>query len=148
MRFALRLRPFQPWLVAVTAALAAVFVLVAIRTHRRIPQRVGEARQRGEQRKEDGLATLRAAEADRGRLLAACNERISEADRLDEFVRSIALPVLRHGVPGQQPGEGIPSADPSAETVVASSHSRGLGRLQTPFKLAEWSLEPGGTDRG
>jgi hypothetical protein len=138
---------FQPWLVAVPAALAAVFFLVAIRTHRRIPQRVGEARKRGEQRKEDGLGTLHAAEADRGRLLAACNERISEADRLDEFVRSIALPVLRHEFSGQQPGEGIPSADPSAETLVASSRSRGLGRLQTPFKLAEWSLEPAGTEK-
>jgi len=92
------------------------------------------------------LATLHAAETERGRLLAACNQRISEADRLDEFVKSIALPVLRQGVPGQQWGKGVPSADPSAESLVASSRSRGLGRLQTPFKLAEWSLEPRGTD--
>ena len=97
---------FQPWPVYVPAALAVVFLLVAIRTHRRIPQRVREARQRGDQRKEDGLATLHAAEADRERLLAACNERISEADRLEEFVSSIALPELRHGVPRPAAGEG------------------------------------------
>jgi hypothetical protein len=139
---------FQPWRVGAPAALAAVFLLVAIMMHRRIPRRVGEAKQRGEQRKARGLATLHDAEADRERLLAACNARISEADRLDEFVRSIALPELRHGVPGQQSGKGVPSADPSVEGIVTSSRSRGLGRPQTPFKLAEWSLEPGGTDKG
>jgi hypothetical protein len=136
---------FQPWPVGVSAVLATVFFLFAIRTHRRIPQRVGEAKQRGEQRKVEGLATLHDAEADRERLLAACNERIAEADRLDEFVRSIALPELRQGVPNQQSGKGVSPADPGVETLVASSRSRGLGRLQTPFKLAEWSLEPGGT---
>ncbi len=138
---------FQPWPVGVPAVLAAVFLLVTIMMHRRIPRRVGEAKQRGEQRKARGLATLHDAEANRERLLAACNERISEADRLDEFVRSIALPELWHGVPGQS-GKGVPSADPSAETLVAYSPPRGLGRLHTPFKLAEWSLEPGGTDKG
>ena len=139
--------PFQRWSVGVAAFLTVVFLLIAIRTHRRIPQRVAEAKQRGEQRKVRGLASLQAAEADRARLLAACNERISEADRLDEFVGSIALPDLPHGVPGHQAGKGVPSADPSGEGLVASSRSRGLGRLQTPFKLAEWSLEPVGTDK-
>jgi hypothetical protein len=139
---------FQPWPESVPPVLAAVFLLVAIRAHRRIPRRVREAKQRGEQREEDGLTTLHAAEADRERLLTACNERISEADRLDEFVRSIALPELRQGVPSQQSGKGVPSADPSAEPLVVASRSRGLGRLQTPFTLAEWSLEPGGTDKG
>ena len=141
-------RTFLAWPVYVPTIFAVVFVLVAIRTHLRIPRRVRETRQRGDQRKVDGLAALHAAETDHERLLAACNERISEADRLEEFVRSIALPELRQGVPGQQAGRGAPSADPSAETLVASSRSRGLGRLQTPFKLAEWSLEPGGTDNG
>lgn len=136
--------PFQPWGVGVPAALTTVFLLVAIRTHRRIPQRIGKAKQRGEQRKVRGLATLQGAEADRTRLIAACNERIGEADRLDEFVRSITLPDLRHAVPDQQAGRDALSADPSAPTLVA----RGLGRPQIPFKLAEWSLEPGGTDKG
>jgi len=141
-------RTFLAWPVYVPTIFAVVFVLVAIRTHLRIPRRIKEARQRGDQRKVDGLATLHAAEADRERLLAACNERISEADRLDEFVRSIALPELRQGVPGHQAGRDAVSADPSARPLVASSRSRGLGRLQTPFKLAEWSLEPGDTDKG
>jgi hypothetical protein len=136
-------RPIQPWLVAVMAALGAVFVLAAFRTHRRIPQRVGEARQRGDQRKARGLATLQGAEADRARLLAACDERISEADDLEEFVRSVTLPELRHGVPGQQAGRDVLSGDPSGATLVASSR-----RPQPPLKLAEWSLEPGGTDWG
>lgn len=137
----------QPWPVGVSAVLVAVFLLFAIRTHRRIPQRVGEAKQRGEQRKVEGLATLHAAEADRERLLASYNERIAEADRLDEFVRSITLPELRQAIPGQQSGKGVSPTDPSMETLVAPSRSRGLGRLQTPFTLAEWSLEPGGTDK-
>jgi hypothetical protein len=140
---------FHPWPESVPPVLATAFLLVAIRAHRRVPQRMREARQRGEQRKSDGLATLHAAEADRERLLAACNERISEAGRLDEFVRSIGLPELRPGVPGQPSRQDIPPADPSAEAlVVAASRSPGLGRLQTPFTLAEWSLEPGGTDKG
>jgi hypothetical protein len=126
------------------AVFAVVLVLVAIRTHLRIPRRVREARQRGDQRKVDGLATLHAAEADRARLITACNERISEADRLDEFVRSITLPEPRHAVPDQEAGRDAPSADPSAPTLV----TRGPGHPQIPFKLAEWSLEPGGTDKG
>jgi hypothetical protein len=138
---------FQPWPVGTSAGLTVALVLLAIRAHLRIPHRVREARQRGEQRKESGLATLYDAQADRERLAVACSERISEADRLDEFVRSIALPELPRELPGQQSGKGIPSADPSAETLAASSVSRGLGRLQTPFKLAEWSLEPVGTHK-
>jgi hypothetical protein len=90
--------------VVVPAILGVVFLLFAIRTHRRIPQRIGEAKQRGDQRKVRGLATLQGAEDDRARLLAACDERISEADRLDEFLRSITLPELRHGVPDQRTG--------------------------------------------
>jgi hypothetical protein len=140
-------RTFQPWPVGASAVLVAVFSLTAIRTHRRIPQRVKEVKQRGEQRKADGLATLHAAEADREQLLASCKERISEADRLDAFVGSIALPELRQEAPGQQSGRGVSFADPGGENLVASSRSRGLGRLPIPFTLAEWSLEPVRTDR-
>jgi hypothetical protein len=136
-------RPFQPWGVGVPAALTIVFLLVAIRTHQRIPQRVGEAKQRGEHRKLRGVAAIQGAETDRARLNAACDERISEADRLDEFLRSITLPELRHGVPDQQAGRDALSADSSAPTLAA----RKPGRPQIPFKLAEWSLEPGGTDK-
>lgn len=139
-------RTFQPWPAGVSAGLVMAFLLLAFRAHRRIPQRVKAVRQRGEQRKKDGLATLYAAEADRERLIASCNERISEAARLDEFVKSIALPDLRE-VADQQPGKRVPLADPSAQSPVASSYPRGFGRVLPPFKLAEWSLEPVGTDK-
>ena len=58
--------------------------------------------QRGETRKQDGLAKLHSADADRDQMLATWNERIREADRLQEFVSSIALPDLRMGTPGQR----------------------------------------------
>ncbi len=138
---------FRSWPVGVPVALAVVSLFIVLRTHRLIPKRVAEARRRGEQRKERGRTTLYAAAADHEELIAACNERISEAGGLEEFVRSIPLPELRHEVPGQQPGKGMPLADPTAQTSVVSARSRGLGRLPTPFKLAEWSLEPVGTDK-
>jgi hypothetical protein len=138
-------RPFRAWPVYVPLACAALFVLLTIWRHRRIPGRIAKARQHGDRRKEAGLDALDAAADDRARLVAACNERISEADGLDEFVSLIDLPDLRSGLPGQ-PGTGVPSADP-AQTSAVSAHSRGRDRLPTPFTLPEWSLEPPGPDR-
>lgn len=127
----------QPRTIGSAAVLIMVLSLFAIRTHLRIPQRVRKAKQHGEQRKATGLTTLRQAEADRERLLTACIERIGEADRLDEFLSSIGLPELRQEVSEQQ----------ATDTLVTPPRSRRFGRLQTPFKLAEWSLVPVGTDR-
>jgi hypothetical protein len=140
--------PVRPWPVCVPATLVVVFSLFAIWTHRRIPQRVRRVNQRGDQRKLDGLNTLEAAEADREQLVVACNERISEADRLEEFVESIAVPEIRPGIPGQPSGKGVSLSGPGEETAVVSSRLSGSGRLPTPFTMPEWSLEPGGTDRG
>jgi len=134
---------FQPWPVGTLAALALVFVLLAIWAHRRIPQRVREAKQIGHERKEEGLTMLYEAEADRERLVAAWDERTGEADRLNEFLESISVPDLKRDVPGRR-GKGVPSADPNAEPLPVSAR----GHPRTPVKLAGWSLMPGGTDKG
>jgi hypothetical protein len=135
---------FRPWLVCIPAALAVLFSAFAIWRHRRIPQRVRMATERGERRKLDGLATIDASEADRERLIAACNERISEANRLEEFVASIALPEIRLEISGQSLSAGTSLGGTSAEAAVDSPRSPGLGRLPTPFTLPDWSLEPVG----
>jgi hypothetical protein len=140
-------RTFRAWPVYVPLACVVVFVLLTVWRHQRIPGRIARAKQRGKRRKEAGLDALDAAAGDRERLLAACNERISEADGLDEFVSAIDLPDLRRRGPGQPPGMGVPSADPAKASAV-SSRSRGRDRLPTSFKLPEWSLEPVGPDRG
>jgi hypothetical protein len=125
---ALSRRPaFQLWPVGTLAALAAVFLLIALWAHRRIPQRVRQVKQNGQERKDRGLDTLYDAEADRERLVAACDERTREADRLNEFLESISVPELGRDLPGRR-GEGLV--------------------WRTPLKLAKWSLTPGGTDKG
>ena len=98
------------WPIVTSASLAAAFFIAAVVAHRRIPRRANEAVQRGEQRKEGGLAALRAAETDHKQLHAAWNERIWEADRLKEFADSIALPELRQKPPGQRSRtDGLPA---------------------------------------
>jgi hypothetical protein len=138
----------QLWPVVVLACIAGVSLLAAVVAHRHIPKRTRRAEERGKQRKQDGLATLRTADADHKKLLDAWNERIREADRLIDFVESVTLPELRLRTPYQRPRTDGSRGEVETETLAPSPRSRNVDRLQPPFvDQVEWSLEPVWTER-
>jgi hypothetical protein len=111
-----------PLLAACAAAIT--FVVIRIKT----PQRLNDAQERGARRKEQGLATLRDAMAERNRLHEQWTRRLDAGDALVEYVRAIEPPRL------SPDPESLEKEAEAARNDIATRQG-----AQTP-RLPAWNL--------